>query len=691
MINNPQVSQFESLSKSKLVSTSARVFSDLEEEKLLSVLRRSIDEKRDLSEETKEELESLMKKLVDLSIKDSLQEDVLLDVAKKFNDKGLSNLEDLRDYLTSRKYFDIASLIRNSQEEFAKDVGDVDLLVRLDKGSLDDITKMQQNALEVSSKPTNVLINNVKRLSDTISSSSDSKILSEFVLSQSGTNKSYDQVTKELESLLEKNTELSEDTKTTLNTISLILKDKETKSISDKIKSMNTQDILEDGFKNLGNKLDNIKTDGGILKSLGQASTAEELGSSLGDAIFGRLKDKNIAGSVKSGAKSLASRVTTKSIGSSIGTIAKVFTKVAAPLAAIADVGFGVKDLIEGKTQEEAPTGWNAASPMHWGMWAGNKLNQGYGAASKFFGGSGSLGSDIAGAFSKDPGGLSSRYESGSKGSAAIGYDQVGGASYGKYQISTKTGSMARFMEYAKSADPAIYKRLSSAGGAADPNGGFGQEWQALAKEGKLSKLEDEFIKSTNYAPALRGIKDKSLVKMIESNKTLQDVLWSTAVQHGASGAASIFNSSYKQGMSPQDLVKSVYASRSTKFGSSEASVQASVRNRLAREQSDALGSLSIASSSSNTEAENLRSQGMSTSMIKTLTGVDLDVGRSSSGTSTSVPSVVKLANASTPASETGSQSSTQPTVISPISSTIINTTASSAFNMDVARYNMGM
>lgn len=51
--------------------------------------------------------------------------------------------------------------------------------------------------------------------------------------------------------------------------------------------------------------------------------------------------------------------------------------KGAAVAGAVVDVGMGVKDLIDGKPQEEMPSGLDMLSPMRWGMYAGDKINKG--------------------------------------------------------------------------------------------------------------------------------------------------------------------------------------------------------------------------------------------------------------------------------------------------------------------------
>jgi hypothetical protein len=67
-----------------------------------------------------------------------------------------------------------------------------------------------------------------------------------------------------------------------------------------------------------------------------------------------------------------------------------------------------------------------------------------------------------------------------------------------------------------------------------------------------------------------------------------REALWSTAVQHGPAGAAKIFGQAIKsvgqnhsEQQFAQKLIDKVYDSRKSQFGSSTASVQASVRGRM--------------------------------------------------------------------------------------------------------------
>jgi hypothetical protein len=190
-------------------------------------------------------------------------------------------------------------------------------------------------------------------------------------------------------------------------------------------------------------------------------------------------------------------------------------------------------------------------------------------------------------------GSLAQKYESGAAGSMAVGVDKVGGTSYGKYQIASKVGAMDDFLKMLDKTNPEAAAKLRGAGPADAGTGGkFAQEWKALAKSGALGDAESQFAMEKIFKPAMGGLKDQGLKKMIEGNKGLQEMFHSTAIQHGAGGGAGILNKVYKQGMSQEDLVKAVYAERGTRFGGSDEKVRASVQGRFGREQQDVLAML---------------------------------------------------------------------------------------------------
>lgn len=198
----------------------------------------------------------------------------------------------------------------------------------------------------------------------------------------------------------------------------------------------------------------------------------------------------------------------------------------------------------------------------------------------------------------KELGALSAQYESGTKGSDAVGYDSKGGTSYGKYQIASNTGTMDSFLLWAEQNGGDNGKEVATRMRAAGPlntgsrAGAAVDAWRGLEQEGKLGNLEHDFIKATHFDPAFSGIQSEDLRKRIEGSKALQDVLWSTSVQHGAGGAAKLVNRNFKEGMSDEDFINALYADRGTQFGASNVYVQRSVQNRFANEREVALAML---------------------------------------------------------------------------------------------------
>ncbi len=204
---------------------------------------------------------------------------------------------------------------------------------------------------------------------------------------------------------------------------------------------------------------------------------------------------------------------------------------------------------------------------------------------------------------------LSGRFESGEAGISAIGYDSVGGTSYGKFQIASKTGTMQEFLKYLESAAPDLQKRLKAAGPAntGGKRGGMPAEWQKIASEqpDRFETLQTNFIKESHFMPALNSIAEKTGLKIAEFSGAIKEVLFSTAVQHGPNGAARIFAravdkiGSDKLGQAKiepeqlkktgENLIREVYAQRSGQFSSSTPQVQGAVKNRLKAEMNIAL------------------------------------------------------------------------------------------------------
>lgn len=188
---------------------------------------------------------------------------------------------------------------------------------------------------------------------------------------------------------------------------------------------------------------------------------------------------------------------------------------------------------------------------------------------------------------------LSAEFESGKHGSAAVGYDPVGGTSYGKYQIASRPGTFRSFLEWVKTQGAIgkeVFQRLVNSGpeNTGGTNGTTPNEWRRLAVEGKIDILEHEYIKQTHFGKALNQLSE-ALKAKVSASMTLKDVLWSTAVQHGPAGAVRIFVKAWEAfNNDPQvdekQLVKQIYQIRKTQFKSSPSNIQQSVSRRFDKE-----------------------------------------------------------------------------------------------------------
>lgn len=203
---------------------------------------------------------------------------------------------------------------------------------------------------------------------------------------------------------------------------------------------------------------------------------------------------------------------------------------------------------------------------------------------------------------------LSARFESGAEGIAAIGYDRHGGTSYGKYQISSRAGTMKGFINYLDRMAPDIARQLKDAGPAntGSRKGKMPGVWRQLAEAQpqRFERLQDDFIRASHLEPAMRSVTQSTGLGFAELSPALQEVVFSTAVQHGPNGAARILNRAMdkvdasklsdntardEKLLADNALIRQIYSLRSTQFGSSTPRVQAAVKSRLKQEMNAAL------------------------------------------------------------------------------------------------------
>jgi hypothetical protein len=127
------------------------------------------------------------------------------------------------------------------------------------------------------------------------------------------------------------------------------------------------------------------------------------------------------------------------------------------------------------------------------------------------------------------------------------------------------------------------------------------REWKRIASEApqRFADLQRDFIERTHYVPALEEIRDKTGVDVKGQSRALQEVLWSTAVQHGARGAARLFTRAIEQsgaegggGPAARRVIDGLYAERAEQFGSSSSDVRSAVQRRFQEERKLAVGML---------------------------------------------------------------------------------------------------
>lgn len=191
---------------------------------------------------------------------------------------------------------------------------------------------------------------------------------------------------------------------------------------------------------------------------------------------------------------------------------------------------------------------------------------------------------------------LSAKYESnGDPGTISTGNGDIGGKSYGAWQLSSNMGSVDKFISFLKSNNVNYYNELTAAkqldGNKFGTN--FDNAWKNIAKKDRdgFLELQRKYIKMSYYDVAAASLLKNCNFNIEEHSWALKNVLWSTAVQHGANGAVNIFKT-VGLDKNDRDLIIAIYDERSKVdkyFYSSSKEVQAAVKKRFENEKKDAL------------------------------------------------------------------------------------------------------
>ena len=207
---------------------------------------------------------------------------------------------------------------------------------------------------------------------------------------------------------------------------------------------------------------------------------------------------------------------------------------------------------------------------------------------------------------SKALGKLSEKYETGGRGAGTVsgGQGDPGGVSYGSYQMTSKpNGGTAR--RFVSQDDFPFRDRFA---GLTPGTQQFSAVWKQLAaSDGEaFQDAQHDYIKRTHFDPLVSKILREDGLNVLTRSGALQDVIWSTAVQHGPGSSVPHRALATLQGLSPDDpdfdrrFITAIYAERGRKrpdgvlanFTRASPAVQRGVANRFANELKDALDML---------------------------------------------------------------------------------------------------
>ena len=200
-------------------------------------------------------------------------------------------------------------------------------------------------------------------------------------------------------------------------------------------------------------------------------------------------------------------------------------------------------------------------------------------------------------------GALSAKYETGGRGPGTVstGAGDPGGVSYGSYQMATKMGTVARFIAQAG------FPWSKDFQGLAPGTAQFTAVWKRIAanQTDDFQHAQHSFIKATHYDLLCAKVLADNKVDINSRSRAVQDVIWSTAVQHGGATpiigrAIANLSCALTDPTYDKQLICAIYAERGRKkpdgtlayFSKSAPSVQAGVSRRFRDEQVDALAML---------------------------------------------------------------------------------------------------
>lgn len=213
--------------------------------------------------------------------------------------------------------------------------------------------------------------------------------------------------------------------------------------------------------------------------------------------------------------------------------------------------------------------------------WAAKNTTVGK-AASKAWDGAKAAGNWVLGQTSK-------LFESGKGGAGTVssGKGDLGGASYGTYQLSSSQGTLQQFLKGSKYGDQFA--------GLQPGTPEFNAKWKEVAKaDPEFGNAQHDFIKQTHFDPQMAKLA-KGGIDLSGRGAAVQDAVWSTSVQFG--GKSSLIEKALAgkdvSKLSDAEVVAAIQdykvANNDKLFASSSAGVRAGTANRAAAEKEQLL------------------------------------------------------------------------------------------------------
>ena len=183
---------------------------------------------------------------------------------------------------------------------------------------------------------------------------------------------------------------------------------------------------------------------------------------------------------------------------------------------------------------------------------------------------------------------ISGEFESGGN-PGVIARDNIGFA-YGAWQINSRVGGLRDFIKTIETD-----KRFAHLAELKIDSPEFQNEWARVAKNYPDAFLEKqhEFIEKTKFKPVLYYARS---VGLNTTNRAVQEVLWSQAVQHGFDGNKKIIDAAVKKvgkSSSADEIVRALYEARSNYVNGLSTlsdSLKVQINNRYKRESAKAFG-----------------------------------------------------------------------------------------------------